>query len=335
MALALQQPDQYGTGSRWRPDFPAEQLLGRLGVTWEYRPSIPVNLIPTRRSLSIQNRLTERLDDALVEQYAVAMSQGSAFPALVGFAEADGSYTLAGGNHRLAAALREGLSTVDLYVIRTSDAEVRRRVTLTLNQVNGDKPSQADTLVQALAMKKETGRSYEDVAQYFMLPTDRLRRAGALERAGERLAAAGLDSRRFAQRTLQRFATVENNNVLRAVAELTTTYRLVDTEVKEVLEAVRDEGTEADQLSVVELWHEREDLRGRAGGVSESKKSSVVEPRVKRRTALTRHLRGLLKLLQEFPSRSLLGLANDDDYLKVADAARTIVTRVEALHGHG
>ena len=103
------------SSKQWTPDFPAEQLRSNLNVEWAYS-TIGIGLIDQKDSLRNQARLGVSIQQDVVEEYATAMRNGAAFPALVGFQRSDGSFILAGGNHRLAAAKSANRMTVDLYV---------------------------------------------------------------------------------------------------------------------------------------------------------------------------------------------------------------------------
>lgn len=328
MVAELKREQTVGTGQAWTCDKAVEAFLDRLGVGWEYISNININLIDRQASLQNQARIGVSLKPDTVVEYAVAMLEGSAFPAMVAFPLPNGTYLLAGGNHRLAAARDAGRKTVDLYVIRSNDEAMRRLITVSLNTLNGVRPDRADTLMQAVQMVQQYNRQPAFVASHFGLPISTLTGELRAIATRNRLRAAGVSTVPVAKTHLDRMAQLENDNVLREVAVVQSEVQLPDNELRKFIADVKGQRTEAGQLQVVQQWRDRDDLKLRRAEAHKGKPS----PTIAARAGLMRALGSAETALRRHVTRSQVGLSNDGDYQSALDLARRIVAKLEALN---
>lgn len=91
-----------------------EDWLDSKGVKWEFHPTLDVDQFDADKSLHNQARF-EPIDEKRVESYVEAMRRGDKFPPVLAHGRM-GKLILAGGNHRLQAAIR-ARKPLDTYVI--------------------------------------------------------------------------------------------------------------------------------------------------------------------------------------------------------------------------
>lgn len=326
MAIAIKQATGMG---EWTTDQAAESLFDRLGVTWEYARGISIGLVDRESSIQNQARLGVSLISDVVDEYALAMLDGAAFPALVAFPQPNGTYVLAGGNHRLAAAREAKRALVDLYILRVNDEAMRRLVTTSLNTLVGVRPERAETVEQAIAWMERYGRTPKNAASFYGLPESVLTRELRLRGAKRRLQIGGVPLQGLAKSVIERLSPLQNDIVLREAAVVTQDAGLSEPTVRQMVSEIREQRTEAGQLAVVQQWRDRDDVKLRKAEVHKGKAS----PLVKTRAEVFRLLNSADRLLGRHVSRGQLGLTNDDDYAKAVETARVILERLEAIGG--
>lgn len=108
-----------------------ERLLDSHRIPWRFRPDIPVNEMKVDNTSQV--RVTRTPEEALVEQYAVALRRGAIFPAVV---IRKGGY-IVDGNHRRAAAIIGHIGHLPGYLIEATDSTVLTVLAAELNQTNG------------------------------------------------------------------------------------------------------------------------------------------------------------------------------------------------------
>lgn len=322
MAIILSKPQI----RKWTSDQAVESLLDRLGVTWEYVQDIEIALVDRELSLQNQARLGVSLNTDVVDEYAIAMLDGAIFPALVAFPLANGTYLLAGGNHRLAAAREAKWKMVDLYVLRINDEAMRRLITTSLNTLVGVRPARDETIEQAIAWMQRFGRSARIASGFYGIPegalTAELRRRSAVKR----IALAGVPTSALSKSVVERIAQIQNDIVLRDVAVLQTETKLPETEVKRLVSEIKEQRTEAGQLAVVAQWRERDDLKLRRAEVNRGRPA----PTVKTRAEVFRVLKSATNLLAKHTTLGQMGMS-ETDHADALNLARGVVARLEEI----
>lgn len=317
-----------GSVVEWTRDQAAEGKFAQLGVTYDFAPSIPLSLIDREASLQNQARLSaSKLNQDLVDEYALAMMEGASFPALVAFPLPSGTYLLAGGNHRLAAAYEAKRQTVALYIIRSNDEAMRRLIITSLNTLVGWRPERSETIEQAIAWVEKYGRTQKAAAAFYGVPPHALSRELTLRGVRRRLQLAGVPVSALSNTYMERLAQIQNDIVLRDVALFQAEVRLTERDLVALVRDVRDQRTEAGQLAVIQQWRDRDDLKLRKVEIAKGKPS----PTVKARADLFRGLNSANGVLAKHASRSQLGLTNDDEFCKAKELARNIVVLLEAI----
>lgn len=316
----------------WIRDLPTEQLIRRLGAEWEYQAGVPIGLINQTASLQNQARIGESVIQQVAEEYAAAMRNGTDFPALVAFLLADGSYILAGGNHRLAAALAAGRTTVDLYLIRVRDQGLRRLITMTLNTVNSVRPKREDMLIQAVTWMNQYGRSATQAAFAWGLPNHAIWNYQKAAATKSRLRKLGIEATTLPKSHISMISALANDHVLKAVAALDQKYRLSGLDLQQIVNDVKANRTEEEQLSAVLAWSTRDDLKERHLTGASSKKAGRGAALSKGRSSMLRWVHSLDRAVKRHETIGQVGLGSDDDYQHVTTTLYAVLERLETLH---
>lgn len=311
----------------WTRDLAAEQLFDRIGAEYEY-VTIPTNQINQGLSLQNQARLEVSLVQETVEEYAEAMRNGAAFPALAVFPLGDGTYRLAGGNHRLGAALAVKRATVDAYLIRASGAEMQRLITTSLNSVVGMRPRREELVLQAISAMEQFGRTQVFVANQYNVPVTAIQRTLSERSSRTRLRLAGISPDTFSKDAIRELAKIPSDEVLRRAATLQEDAALQTPVIRDIVRQVMTKRSEAEQLAYLEEVSSRPDIKSRKA----EKNRGRPTPTNKRRMEILRGLRTVEHLLDKYTTRGQVGLADDDEYGAVVSLAYRVLSQVEALN---
>ena len=319
--------ENISTQKQWTPDLPAEQLLTKLDVSWVYS-TVGIGLIDQQASLQNQARLGVSIHQETMDEYATAMRDGAAFPALVGFMRPNGSFILAGGNHRLAAAKSTNRLTVDLYVCDVKDEAIRRLITTSLNTTVGVRTTREDAVIQAVSWMESYGRSVSAAAQAYNLPRESLDTYLRYRDTRRRLQGVGLIPDKINRSSLKHLSRITNDNVLRDAALFQLEFGVTEQEFRDLLSNVNATRTESDQIAVIQEWRKRDDIKARR---SRQTKKVYRSPYQKNRTELARVLSTAQNLLKKHNTRGRLGLTNDDDWQASVTAAEFIASTLRSM----
>lgn len=154
---------------RWRRDDLAEDLLNRLGLIWEEK-AIRLDSIDWGESLNNGARLDQPIIEELVEDYAMAMLDGSAFPKPVVHSYRGKSPVILSGNQRLESAKRVAKDdAVPVYFLTTED---KLKADLFLRMANvalGERSSRENRFQQAIYAVRVLGISMTDASKMFLV----------------------------------------------------------------------------------------------------------------------------------------------------------------------
>lgn len=320
-----------GTGG-WIRDLPSEQLIRRLGAQWEYLARVPIGMINQTASLQNQARIGESVNQQTAQEYAAAMRNGADFPALVAFLLPDGTYVLAGGNHRLAAALAAERPTVDLYVLQVRDQGLRRLITMTLNMTNSVRPKREDSLIQAVTWMNTYGKSATQAAYAWGLPVSAIWDYQRSVATRSRMRKLGFQTISLPKSHISAIASLTNDHVLKEVVSLDQTFRLSAIDLNQIIADVKANRTEEEQLDVVRRWSQREDLRERRLTGGASAKSSRRTPISRGRAEMMRLVNSLDRFVKRQETIGQCGLAVEDDYTHVNATLFAVLDRLEKLN---
>jgi ParB/Sulfiredoxin domain len=318
---------------RWHAWPALEAKLAKLGIVWEYREDVQINLIDLDAGKQNQARPGEEIDEERVEQFRLAMVDGQPFPAVVCYEHGDGTYYPADGNHRIPAAMGAGYTTIDMYVLKAPEDSVRHLITTSVNLLNGVRPTLAQTIAQAINTIELTGRSATWVAQWYDLPHQTLTRALQRRSALNRLRGVGLSEVKVGQGALEALATIPTDAALREATDVVVRARLTERQARDLSRDIRQQHSEAGQLAVVSQVREAPEIQRRIAEAGRGAQRIPPDPIVKRRGQLFGALRNAEQLLKRFPSRLQMGLVLDDQRKEAAELALKVAQMIEGLDG--
>jgi hypothetical protein len=228
---------------------PATTLAGIWDCKW-VDEEVKLSDIDRQRSLKNQAREIESLGE-LEDAFTIAMRNGCVFPALVGYRPAGESLiTLLGGNHRYEGAEKNGRKSALVHVVLTEDQFAIAELPFALNNIHGLRPNRAEAVRRARnAVLKYNIPAKQAAAQYFLTESS-VNVALRAHRTREKLVDAGFH-KPIAETTLADLASIDNTNVLVAVAGVISGVHLTGEEARGVVKEVKKKHTELDMIGEV------------------------------------------------------------------------------------
>lgn len=224
-------------------------------VEWEYKSNLPLKDIDRDKSHKNQARVMGKpVKPFTVEDYANGMKQGDEFPAIVAYP--DGKlYVVIDGNHRVDAALKNGLTTFDAYIVVTDDPNLRMLLTFEFNRVmTGLSPDEADIDHQAVFLFHQ-GIEKQEISTHLRIPIhriDTLIRDQAGRVRAERLTVERAYQSIPARESRNTLSRLRQDPVFIEAIKLSAKYALTIAEVRELVTGTLALGSEASQLAFVE-----------------------------------------------------------------------------------
>lgn len=215
-----------------------EQALDRQGVEYVYIEQVDISDIDVAKSLANQARLLSPLDPELVEAYRLADADGREFPALVTWRPGKGKQVLIDGNHRLAAKLKNGRKTVDVYFVDCTDRQIIDRITWKFNNdVNGRRLSFEEAMEHAITFVRKYGMKPNQAAVEWGVNLNTLTDKVRI-----------LDTRDTLAKNEVKITPVMTDDVLRRISSLKQVGEDVMTKVAQVVGTVGPTRDEVDDL---------------------------------------------------------------------------------------
>lgn len=311
-------------------DLPAEAILDGVPVSWSYQHKVGIGLIVAKRSLRNNARVGPPLDQEYVNEYAAALKRGEALPSMVAYLEKDGTYTLAGGNHRLPAYILAGVTAVDLYVIICDDQALRALIPPLLNRYHGRPVRPGERVQQAIAWMRQFNKSVRQTALAYGIPDSTLHHELREQARDERNAGLGIRAGQISRRVERRLNIIANDGPYKAAHELTVDARLNTQEAGDLAKAIADQHSEEGQQAVLDDWKARDDIQAR---IAERRKlPNMQQPLSERiRSQIFTFLNGAANKLAQYPSRAQSGLTQDSEYQRAIEVSDRIAARLAAM----
>ena len=142
----------------------AEHVLDQHGVEYSYVTELWLNQINKPVSQTNKARLTTPRIQERVDQYARKFEGGGVPPAIIVRMLENGQYGVMDGNHRVYAAEKVGIKTLDAYVVHETNTDILHQLTVTLNQDLGGIGSNMDDLYANAVDAVLGGMSFKDAA---------------------------------------------------------------------------------------------------------------------------------------------------------------------------
>jgi ParB-like chromosome segregation protein Spo0J len=230
-----------------------------------YQAAVPLDALELHSSLRAQVRPATKdgVLPHLVERYVAMRQDGMKPPPAIVHDLHDGRYELLDARQRVEAAKICGATTIPAYVVTTDDTEVLWKIALRANEeLNGEPPSDLDVELQILAYQREhPSISNVALAKMFRRTENQVSAVLTQARITERLSGLGFktaatapseaSSKAFTPPVIKRLASLRDDSVLRAAAELVRDARLSSTEAGAMVTEVNDLRSERDRLKLI------------------------------------------------------------------------------------
>lgn len=233
----------------WKNDDDAITTLNRMGVVWSLK-TVAVSEIDVKTSRHNHAR-KKAIIDSNVDDYSDAMDRGDVFPKIV-LARVDGAkeWLVAGGNHRLAAAIKLGLDEVDVIVVEC-DKSMFSLICPALNLYVGQREDRAVRVAQAADAAERLGISAKQAADEYRVPKSSVCHAISERKVVVAAARMGVKIDNMASSTLRAVALVESDAVLLPLAIELAKTKLNSEEVRAAVSQAKKQPTEADRVAML------------------------------------------------------------------------------------
>lgn len=236
-----------------------EALFTRWNLTFEFVPDLSLtddlSVIDEAQVRDLSNiAVPER-----VEQYALQMRNGAAFPPIVMAAELLGRYdVLIDGNTRAQAARRTKRATFPAYrVSPIPDVAFGKMLAGALNQLGGQRLSTEEANKSAIAMM-DLGWQDEAIARELGYSGESVRRWRREVEFADRVVSAGIESQagKLTKTQRQQIAKVKHEAPFVEAVKLVAEARPAQPDFQELLSAINKAGSDAEAVAVVQKARE-------------------------------------------------------------------------------
>lgn len=248
-------------------DLKIETWLKSFDVAFTYHDQLPLASILIDDATKAQIRMTEVVDDDLVQRYALALEAKADFPGVVVFPLPDAkkskgkngerAYGLIGGWHRTLAYGLADRTTIPAYVCDVHDALMVSVLRRTSNNMEGKAPTTEERLEHAVWLTKQ-GYSQVDAARFMLITGKRLGDRLLFDSVRTELAPHGLalDELRLPMGAVARIAKLRSALMVPVVL-LSHQARLSNDNMLELIRQVRSAGSDEEAKKVLTTWRER------------------------------------------------------------------------------
>lgn len=227
-------------------DARAAAMLDAEGVHFEYVPDFELSNIDRDASLGNQARVADEINGDWVEEYREALRRGDRFPALIVARTGKSKAVNIDGNHRMVAALDEGVERFGAYVVRSRPGSMPFRALAAMaNARHGHQAPREERLMHAMWAMENKGLSLEKSAAAQNLPVHTLQRRWSQTKADRRAASVDIrmtDWSSLGTTVRSRLGTISTDEGFRAAVKLTIHAALTIREVEEMLTLLTDAG---------------------------------------------------------------------------------------------
>lgn len=221
----------------WKTDNDAVACITRLGLAWEMA-SIPAKAIDVPSSRRNHARSVPIISGN-VDDYADAMAAGDVFPTIVAARiGTNKDYVIAGGNHRLAAALRLGVTEFNAIVVTCQEREFFL-LCPALNMYVGQREDRGQRARHAAHAVERLGISVKQAAEDYKVPASSVSNYVTDMRIVVAATRSGLRVDHLPPAALRQLGPYLNDAVLLPLGVELVRTRISPDEVRAILKSVR------------------------------------------------------------------------------------------------
>lgn len=253
-------------------DQKTEAFLDRGQWKWKYEPSVPFTAIDITYSADNPARLSRRLDDERVMQYAEEMQDGVEFPGIVLLSPSDreiAQYDVATGMHRLSAADMAQTKTpkhIDAYIVSEPDRYRRDVLTRSLNTIEGRGANLQEQILHVIYLHEKYKQPLSTLCKEWHLKEASVRLYFRAEQAKRRARQFGFDLEHAKPRLSQSIlasmnSALHSDRVFEEVTKFILHHGPSASIVDELCKSVKDIRDEAQALQMIQAHVKAEDER--------------------------------------------------------------------------
>jgi hypothetical protein len=244
-------------------DLRVEEWLKTFGVGYTYHAEIALASVVIDKATKEQIRLTEVLDEELVQRYALALESKADFPGIILFPLRDASksstkaYGLINGWHRCEAYSLAERKRIPAYVVDVHDTLMIAVLRRTANTLEGKGQSPEERMEHAVWLTTQ-GYTSADASRFMMVPAKRLGDRLLFDNVRLRLAQGGmaLDDLGLSVQAVARMSRLRDQ-FLPPVATLAHEARLTNDATLELIRQVREAPSDLGATKIISDWRER------------------------------------------------------------------------------
>jgi hypothetical protein len=236
----------------WRDDPDAESVIGFIGVQWEKRTILLVN-IDWDESANNCARMLNPLNEEKIEDYATCMTRGDAFPSIV-VENTETGYVILGGNQRTSAVKRVNGKSADAYVLTGLTTSQRESLIRSLNARHGWGTSKEDRIDHAVYLVRAQGLSTDDAARLMVVSSSTILKRIRAENAKANLAKAGLDASKLSMTHMDALDRIQDGDIQLEVARIAVQKGVSADSIKNVVDSMHKARSRAGQISKMKEW---------------------------------------------------------------------------------
>lgn len=302
--------------------------LTRHGVSFEYDSRVPCTEVDSKHSLAINPRLNGALNAEHVECILLSSRAGELFPPL--FLQLTNRrkqpYTIRCGNHRFAAAVKDGDRFVSAIVTRCDDEFVLSLIAEADNTNNGMSLTHEERLVQAVALSRRYPNvPIKQIAQEFRLGDDVLTKTIRAERIRDDLMAEGMAfAEKLPKTRLLRIGTFENDRpVMLRVAQVGMQLASGE-EFEEMVTSARSGKSESERIEIVERF---------SPVVKRYEPKAKQSSETKARNAYVRTMRSMSSFVAQYPTLEHCFVTSATEKAVKVREWESLREKLDAMHG--
>jgi hypothetical protein len=241
---------------KWVNDEAAQVVLLDMGI--ETREEV-VSVADIDKKKSAENRARAKaLDETRIDGISAAAEKGVPIPKIVVRSRPDGTYVIAGGNHRFAACENKVsipshvINWIPVHVINCTDAEFETACRV-LNTVVGVGMTKAERVAAAVNDVQRLGITQATAASLYGLHASDVS-TGVMDLVIARRIASVLPAnaaKKVTKTHIRRLGDLsKNDNILKAACELVIVGKCKTEEIADLTREAKKKKTEAEQLAV-------------------------------------------------------------------------------------
>ncbi len=238
---------------KWLRDTSAETHMKRFGVKSKLE-LIPISSIDIDDSRRNNARLQNSYNEELAMEYAIAMNDGSQFPAPVVRRVGRKYFTLS-GNHRIGAAIECDQDEIQAHVVECSD-EQAETIARAANRWMGDRQSKDEAVQHSLVLIDKYGRTVTECAKMFNLKESWLFSRVRAEKTRYDLIAKGVNVTGLSAAHMEALSPASYSDpVMLRAAQIAVKGKLTSSRTRDMVTEARNQASEKESLATLDRWN--------------------------------------------------------------------------------